>query len=183
MRVERELTIEEGGKPRADIAQGEIDWQNEMNREVNLLLGESLCFTAVVTNEGTVPIRTTGPWPGQEYRFTENYNTLAAAEKEQGGENWLQQGVWRFGINFENAGLDFPFRWAIGSKEQLERRVIDGNEQWYLMPGTSAEVSGCIIMDEPPPLNTSYWWAGLIHENVAVTNNYVDRIIVRVGVP
>ena len=72
----RPLTIVEGGKPRADVAQGEIDWEGEMNRVVSVPLGERLCFTTVVTNEGTVPIRTTGPWPGQDYKFSENYNTL-----------------------------------------------------------------------------------------------------------
>ena len=183
--VERELTIEEGGKPRADIAQGEIDWQGELNRVVSVPLGDKLCFSAIVTNEGTVPIRTTGPWPGQEFRFSENYNTLAAARKEAtGDESWFQQaGVWRFGINFDTTGIDFPFRWAVGRQEDLERRVIDGDEQWYLLPGHSGEVSGCIIIDEAPPVGTNFWWAGLIHEYVGVANNYVDRITVEVGVP
>ena len=39
VRVERQLTIEEGGKPRADVAQGEIDWEGEMNRIVSVPLG------------------------------------------------------------------------------------------------------------------------------------------------
>jgi hypothetical protein len=179
-RVQQTLTILEGGKPRADVAQGEIDWQGEMNRVVGVPLGERLCFTAIVTNEGAVPIRTTGPWPGQEYNFTENYNALAA----DGNEEWFQQaGVWRFGINFDTTGIDFPFRWAVGRQEDLERRVIDGEEQWYLMPGTSGEVSGCIVLDEEPPVGTNFWWGGLIHEFVAVTNNYIDRISVSVGAP
>ena len=180
VRVERSLTIEEGGKPRADIAQGEINWDGEVNRVISVPLGESFCFTAIVTNEGTVPIRTTGPWPGQEYAFSENYNTLAA----QGNEEWYQQaGVWRFGINFDTTGVDFPFRWAIGRPEDLEKRVIDGTEQWYLLPGKSGEVSGCITMEDEPPVGTNFWWGGLIHEYVGVANNYVDRISVDVGVP
>lgn len=181
VRVARTLTIEEGGKPRADIAQGEIDWQGEMNRSVSVPLGEKLCFSAVVTNEGTVPIRTTGPWPGQEYRFSQNYNTLAHTEDEK---SWYQQhGTWRFGINYESTGLDFPFRWAVGRKEDLERRIIDGEEQWYLLPGHSGQVRGCILMDEAPPINTTLWWGGLIHEIVGVANNDVDRITVQVGTP
>ena len=76
IRVERPLTIVEGGKPRADVAQGEIDWASEVNRVVGVPLGESLCFTTVVTNEGTVPIRTTGPWPGQVYKFTRELQHL-----------------------------------------------------------------------------------------------------------
>jgi hypothetical protein len=178
--VARELTIEEGGKPRADIAQGEIDWQGEMNRVVSVPLGAKLCFRAVVTNEGTVPIRTTGPWPGQEFHFSENYNTLAGAQDD----SWFQQaGVWRFGINFDTTGIDFPYRWAIGRPEDLERRMIDGQEQWYLLPGRSGEVSGCITMDEEPPVGTIFWWGGLIHEFVGVANNYVDRITIQVGAP
>ncbi|HMN31017.1 MAG TPA: hypothetical protein PKE45_22875, partial [Caldilineaceae bacterium] len=180
VRVERELTIEEGGKPRADIAQGEINWQGESNRVVAVLLNGKLCFKAVVTNEGTVPIRATGPWPGQEYRFGQNSNTLAS----QGHEEWLQQaGVWRFGVNFDTTGIDFPYRWAIGRPEDLERHVIDGQEQWYLLPGKSGEVSGCIVIDEAPPTGTNFWWGGLIHEFVGVANNYVDRISVQVGIP
>jgi len=180
VRVIRELTIEEGGKPRADIAQGEIAWEGEMNRVVGVPLGDKLCFKAIVTNEGAVPIRTTGPWPSQEYRFSENYNTLAA----DGHEEWFQQaGVWRFGINFDTTGVDFPYRWGIGRAEDLERRVIDGQEQWYLLPGKSGEVSGCIVIDEEPPVGTNFWWGGLIHEFVGVPNNYVDRITVNVGVP
>lgn len=180
VRVTRSLTIEEGGKPRADIAQGEVAWDGEMNRVVSVPLGGKFCFSAIVTNEGTVPIRTTGPWPGQEYAFSQNYNTLAV----DGHDEWFQQaGVWRFGINFDTTGIDFPFRWAIGRPEDLERRIIDGVEQWYLLPGQSGEVSGCITMDEQPPVGTNFWWAGLIHEFVGVANNYVDRISVDVGVP
>ncbi len=36
VRVERALTIREGGKPRAEIAQGEIEWQGEMGRIVTI---------------------------------------------------------------------------------------------------------------------------------------------------
>src|SRR5690606_21482102 len=154
--------------------------QGEVNRVVGVPLGEKVCFKTIVTNEGTVPIRTTGPWPGQEYRFSENYNTLAA----DGHEEWFQQaGVWRFGVNFDTTGVDFPFRWAVGRPEDLERRVIDGQEQWYLLPGKSGEVSGCIVMDEKPPVGTNFWWGGLIHEFVSVANNYIDRISVEVGAP
>jgi hypothetical protein len=181
VRVVRELTIVEGGKPRADVAQAEIEWQGETNRIVVLPLEGQLCFKAVVINEGVVPIRTSGPWPGQEYLFTENVNTLAA----RGNEEWYQQaGVWRFGINFDTTGVDFPFRWAVGRPEDLELRVDrQGRDQWYLLPGKSGEVSGCITLDEPPPVGTTFWWGGLIHESVAVVNNNIDRISVDVGEP
>lgn len=181
VRVVRRLTIEEGGKPRADVVGGEIDWEGENGRIVLLALGEQLCFTAYVENESTVPIRTSGPWPGQQYRYAENYNTLAIGQDEP---SWLQQdGAWRFGVNFDTTGVDFPYRWAIGRPEDLEMRLIDGREQWYLMPGKRGEVSGCIVLDEKLPVGTRFWWGGLIHQGVSVANNNIDRITVELGVP
>ena len=177
--VSSTLKIEEGGKPRAEVTGGDIDWQGEMARVVGVPLGQSLCFTTTVENIGPVPIRTSGPWPGQKYKFSENYNTLAAREGE---DSWYQQaGVWRFGINFDTTGVDFPFRWAVGRKEDLEERIIDGVPQYYLLPGKRGLVSGCIEFDQVPPVGTNFWWGGLIQEFVQVANNDIDRISVPVG--
>lgn len=179
--VSSTLTIVDGGKPRADILQGEIDWAGEMNRVVSVPLGGSLCFTATIQNEGAVSIRTAGPWPSTTYQFTENNNTLALKYDDPSFRQ--QAGVFRFGVNYDTTGLDFPFRWAIGRKEDLERRVIDGQEQWYLLPGRRGLTYGCIQFNEAPPVGTNFWWGGLIHEFVDVPNNYVDRITVIVGQP
>lgn len=179
--VSATLTIQEGGKPRAEVAGGEIDWRGEMKRVVSVPLGQSLCFTATVANIGPVPIRTAGPWPGQQYKFTQNYNALAGQQAE---ESWYQQaGIWRFGVNFDTTGVDFPFRWAIGRKEDLEERIIDGKPQYYLLPGKRGLVSGCILLDQKPPVGTNFWWGGLIHEFVEVANNDIDRISLSVGAP
>lgn len=185
VRVTGELTIQEGGKPRADVKGGEIDWENEMSRVITIAMGEQICFTAYVVNEGLVPIRTNGPWPGQEYLFTENSNTLAQRrEAETGESDWgPQAGAWYFGIMYDTAGTDFPFRWAVGRQEDLEMRMIDGQEQWYLMPGETGEVSGCITVNEKPPVGTTAWYGGLIHQSVEVANNNIDGITVNVGVP
>ena len=79
--------------------------------------------------------------------------------------------------------MDFPFRWAIGRQEDLEERIIDGKPQYYLLPGKRGQVYGCIEFDQKPPVGTQFWWGGLIHEFVAVANNYIDRISVNVGRP
>lgn len=179
--VSATLTIQEGGKPRAEVAGGEIDWRGEMRRVVSVPLGQSLCFTVTVANIGPVPIRTAGPWPGQQFKFTQNYNTLAG---QFGESSWYQQaGIWRFGVNFDTTGVDFPFRWAIGRKEDLEERIIDGKPQYYLLPGKRGLVSGCIEFDQKPPVGTNFWWGGLIHEFVEVANNDIDRISLSVGAP
>jgi hypothetical protein len=179
--VSSTLTIKEGGKPRANIVGGEIDWQGDVNRTVSVLLGNTFCFTATVENDGNVPIRTSGPWPGETYKFSENYNTLAVRENDK---SWLQQaGAWRFGVNFDSTGVDYPFRWAIGRPEDLEKRIIDDKPQYYLLPGKRGQTGGCIQMDAVPPVGTQFWWGGLIHEFVAVANDAVDRISVNVGTP
>ena len=179
--VSSTLTMREGGKPRANVVGGEIDWEAETGRVVSVLLGNTFCFTATVENDGPVPIRTAGPWPGQTYKFTENYNTLAMREED---ESWLQQaGVWRFGVNFDSTGVDYPFRWAIGRPEDLEERIVDGESQFYLLPGKRGQVSGCIVLEEKLPVGTRFWWGGLIHQGVEVANNNIDRITVELGTP
>ena len=182
------LTIVEGGVPRADIVKGEIEWQGAVGDEVVgtemwIALGSTIYFTTTVENYGRVPIRTSGPWPGTHYRSDQNFNTLAV---ETGNDAWHEQaGVWRFGIRFDVSTTDFPYRWAIGRPEDLERRVIDGREQWYLMPGKRGLITGSIELVDAPPREAIFMWGALIHEwvGVAAENNYVDRVFLHVGIP
>ncbi len=186
VRVTRALTIESGGRPRADVVQGEIDWVNEVNRVVSVPLGQKLCFNAIVKNEGDVPVRTNGPWPGQEYRFVEDFMhdsfNSVASKPENRGKYWFElPGVFRFGLNFSTTGYPYPFRWAIGRQEDLEYLEIEGESAWYLMPGNSGEVSGCILFEGRPPGGNVLWWGGLIHEAYGHPNDFIDRITVNVG--
>ncbi len=177
------LTIVEGGVPRADIVKAEIDWQDAQGSELWLPLGATIYFTTSVENYGRVPIRTAGPWPGTAYRSTENFATLAAAT---GNDSWYEQaGVWRFGIRFDVSATDFPYRWAVGRQEDLERRVVNGREQWYLLPGKRGLVYGSIQLVDKPPRDAVYAWGALIHEWVGIKaeNNYVDRVLIHVSIP
>jgi hypothetical protein len=179
--VSTTLTITEGGKPRAEIAGGVINWRDEMDQVVSVPLGQTLCFTATVSNIGPVPIRTAGPWPGQLYKISENYNTLAQSHHDP---SWYAQpGAWRFGVNFDTTSVDYPFRWAVGRPQDLQKRTIDGTPQYYLLPGHRGQVYGCIQFDQKPPAGTQFWWGGLIHESVTTANDQVGRIQVNVGVP
>ena len=192
VRVEEKLDVESSGQPRADIAGGELHWLDEwvaqegdsieMNRNVSVMLGQQICVRAVVVNEGTVPIRTSGPWPGETFQFSENYNTLAVREENASWEE--QDGVWRFGVNYQSSVNDLPFRWAVGRQKDLTmRRDEEGREQWYLDPNERGITGGCIIVDEEPLREGTIWWGALIHQSVEVVNNNVDRITIRVGVP
>ena len=186
VRVTRKLSIEMGGRPRADVVQGEIEWANEVNRVVSVPIGQKLCFTTIVKNEGDVPVRTNGPWPGQEYTFAkdfipETFNNIAS-RPENLGKYWFElPGVFRFGLNFSTTGYPYPFRWAIGREEDLEYIEIDGESAWYLMPGNSGRVSGCILFEGRPPGGNVLWWGGLIHEAYGHPNDFIDRITVNVG--
>jgi len=61
--------------------------------------------------------------------------------------------------------------------------VIDGQSQYYLMPGRRGMVYGCIQFDVAPPVGTDRWWGGLIHESVQIAANNVDTVSVLVGRP
>jgi len=186
VKAERALKIQDSGKPRAEIVQGEISWGNEVGRSVSVPLGEALCFSSIVQNVGLVPIRTNGPWPGAEYEFKadgtyETFNNLASNPHDPHPEWHEQTGALRFGVNFDTTGYVYPFRWAIGRQQDLERLTFSGQTEWYLMPGDLGEVSGCIRFKSRPPGGSNNWWGGLVHEAIGYPNDNVDRIIVTVG--
>ncbi len=181
------LTIVNGGKPRADVVNAEIDWGGEVSSlegtEIYLPLGATLCFTTYVENYGEVPIRTSGPPPGTEYRSGQNYNSLAV---EMDDDSYYEQpGVWRFGIRFDTSNLDFPYRWAVGQPDELRCEIIEGHEQCFLDPHQRGTVSGCVELVGPFPRPDIYAWGALIHQWVGISaeNNYVDRVLIHIGEP
>ncbi|MEW5988938.1 MAG: hypothetical protein AB1791_20120 [Chloroflexota bacterium] len=172
IRVEETLTIQYGGVPRAYIISPAAG--DTLRFEATAVaLCETLFFTITVQNDGATPIRTTGPAPGTVYDSDWNYNTLG----------WhTESGAWRVGIGFENATSDYPYRWAVGGPDDLQE--IDGYS--YLMPGERAVVSGGIRITGPLGVrNPQPMWAGLIHEDVAISefNSRVDPHDVQIDLP
>ncbi len=169
LRVEDSLTIQYGGVPRADIFAPPAGDTLQFNATA-VALCDTINFTMTVENYGTTPIRTTGPEPGTLYDSDWNYNTLG----------WhTESGAWRAAIGFENELTNYPYRWALGSPEELTE--IDG--YLYLMPGQRAVITGGIRVVGPfGDRNPQPMWAGLIHEDVEISqfNNRVDpnRILV-----
>lgn len=180
-RVTKKLTIAEGGVPRATITNSGVDWfpSNIPNLRLEqgpslVPLGGTLTFTVTVQNIGPVPLRTKGPEPGTIYTTSENFNTRKEFE---------EPGVWRVGLDSEgnSSGRPYPYRWQIGTLEDLRRGVIDGKEHYYLMPGQRVTVSGSIrIIDKPPRVNV-YYWVGLIQEDVRIVEDRVEPRQVTVG--
>jgi hypothetical protein len=174
--VTSSLTIAEGGVPRADIVSAEVDFYNPATGDTVVPLGQTLAFTLTVENFGSVPIRTNGPGSGEPYRSDENFNTKGFFQSS---------GAWRVGIDYEgNPSYAYPYRWAIGNLAELEKRIINGKEEYYLMPGRRAVVVGSIqILDVPADRDTVEFWAGLIHEDVRIEvfNDHVSPTPVIIG--
>ena len=172
MRVEDSLTIQYGGVPRADIFAPPAGDTLEFEATA-VALCDTIQFTMTVENYGTTPIRTTGPVPGTVYDSDWNYNTLG----------WhTESGAWRAAIGFENELTNYPYRWALGNPEELEE--IGG--YLYLMPGQRAVITGGIRVVGPfGDRNPQPMWAGLIHEDVEISefNNRVDPNRILVDMP
>jgi hypothetical protein len=170
------LTIQDGGLPRADIVQANVEFYNPETGDKVVPLGGTLAFTLTVENFGQVPVRTTGPDSGTHYRSDQNFNTLGS---------YQSPGAWRVGIDYEgNPSYAYPYRWALGRLDQLEKQVIDGQAFYYLKPGQRVEVTGAIrIVDVPANKDLVNFWAGLIHEEVSIDtfNDYVDPQQIAIG--
>lgn len=171
------LEIREGGVPRADIVAARVDFYNPETGEQVIPLGGTLAFTLTIENSGTVPIRTSGPNTGEHYRSDENFNTKDFPESP---------GAWRIGIDYEgNPSYPYPYRWSIGNYEELERRVINDNVEYFLLPGRRAIVTGSIeIVDIPIGRRDRVtFWAGLIHEfvQIDVFDDHVDPQPIVIG--
>jgi len=170
------LTITQGGVPRADIVSANVDFYNPQTGNKVVPLGQTLAFTLTVENFGSVPIRTTGPSSGEHYRSNENFNAK---------EFFETPGAWRVGIDYEgNPSYAYPYRWAIGPLDALEKREINGNVEYYLQPGQRAIVTGSIqLLDVPANKDRVNFWAGLIHEQVRIDvfNDHVDPQPIVIG--
>ena len=187
-----ELTIRNGGNPQAEIVPqtvgvdvvfavqpyderyqttaeqaGELipvpdDVQDNTLTALTVPLGDMLVFKLTVENYGNVPIRTTGPPPGTVYDQTQRAATL----------DWFDEsGAWRVGIDCTTAETDYPWRWALGTDDDLyeEFDPVSGNTYSYLPPGERVVVWGGIRMTELEARNPQNCWAGLIHEDVEVS--------------
>jgi hypothetical protein len=110
------------------------------------------------------------------YESDQNFNTLGYTE---------ESGAWRVGISYDTSLRDYPFRWAVGEPEQLITVEQDGQRFYYLPARSRGRVHGCVRVLDEPPRNPLYFWAGLIHEDVEITNvnQRVDPEFVTIQVP
>lgn len=199
MRMEGELRIETGGKPFAeikpqapgvDVAFGVLPYNERWfsngerlgaplpplmdatslaySQQITVPLGDMLVFRLTVENYGPVPIRTSGPPPGTVYQQDQLAGTLGFFD---------ESGAWRVGLQCETSIASFPYRWAVASDDRLQEVFDEASENSYryLAAGERAVVWGAIRLTEVKARNPQNCWAGLIHEDVAISlrNNHV----------
>ncbi len=148
-----------------------------LKAQMTMMQGDLLVFRLTVSNYGSTPIRTIGPWPGTVYQYDQNSEALFTASKS---------GVWHVGVSCERADANYPWRWAIGTPDQLTKVDRDGETLWYLMPGKTAVVWGAVRMTKlVKSRNPQECWAGLIHEDVAIPplQDHVSPIKVELTAP
>ncbi|MBK8021369.1 MAG: hypothetical protein IPK19_08010 [Chloroflexi bacterium] len=186
------LTIREGGKPYAEIVPQTIGvtvvfetrpWEDRFRTTryeagdlidapqnpdaptrttISMPVGDVLVFKLTVENYSDVPIRTTGPEPGTVYEWDQRAATFGRTD---------EPGAWRVGLDCTTAPSDYPWRWALGSAETLDV-VVDpdtGVEYLYLAPRERIVVWGAVRLTEIEARNPQNCWAGLIHEDVEIS--------------
>lgn len=161
-RAEGQLVIEGGGVPRVEIVNRAAQFHPSV-----VPLGATLSFTCTVKNIGTVPVRTKGPESGTSYTTSENHNTVGEYE---------EPGIFRVGLDFEgnSSGRLYPFRWQLGTDEELASIETDIGPEKYLMPNQTATVVGHLQVVDPPFKTQPYYWLGLIHEHVWIVQDRVE---------
>jgi hypothetical protein len=128
--------------------------------KITMQEGDLVVFRLTVSNYGSTPIRTLGPWPGTVYQ----YDQVAPAMNSE-----AVTGAWRVGLMCERSESSLPWRWAIGSPDELTKVERDNETFWYLMPGKSAVVWGAVRMNRlVKTRNPQECWASLIHEDVEI---------------
>lgn len=147
---------------RGDLIDPPADPQSLALTAISMPVGDMLVFQLTVENYSNVPIRTAGSPPGTVYDWTQRAATFGEYD---------ESGAWRVGVDCDTAASDYPWRWRLGADEALVTQTdpLSGNEYTYLPAGARATVWGAVRMSQIEVRNPQNCWAGLIHEDVGVS--------------
>ncbi len=147
--------------------------------EISLPVSDVLIFRMTISNYGTTPLRTIGPWPGTVYDYSQTEAALTP-------ETDAISGAWRIGIECERIGAVYPWRFALGTQAELTSVERENETLWYLMPGKQSVIWGAVRMTRLiKTRNPQKCYAALIHEDVDIPNlqNRVGEIDVKLKAP
>lgn len=134
-------------------------------RTIEMQQGDLLAFRLTVRNYGRTDVRTHGPFAGTVYQYDQLPPALSAPESD---------GAVRVGIHCQSSGVDNPWRWGLGTTDDLIEREIGGRTFYYLKAGAIVQVWGAIRMTEiVVERNPQNCHASLIHEGVRLFNQNV----------
>ena len=147
---------------RGDLIDPPVSPESLALTAISMPVGDMLVFKLTVENYSSVPIRTSGSPPGTVYDWTQRASTFGEYD---------ESGSWRVGLDCDTAASDYPWRWRLGADEALvtETDPNTGIVYTYLPAGARATVWGAVRMSQIEVRNPQNCWAGLIHEDVGVS--------------
>ncbi|MER3398073.1 MAG: hypothetical protein C4316_05960 [Chloroflexota bacterium] len=186
------VKIENGGIPRLEL----VDFQV---KPTTVSLGGTVNVTFRVRNTGTVPIKTLGPPPGTPYRTDITFNCWVNPTDPGSPLYYERSGVWRVGVMWTGAGLEYPARWGLlpdGTRvgfdpaerlkppEQVDYHRLCTVEEWQgqtalLQPGEEVVVTGTIQINLR--IREVTLWAGIEQGGVGFPVGQFKPQVVRVN--
>lgn len=147
---------------RGDLIDAPSDPESLALTDITMPVGDLLVFKLTVENYSDVPIRTAGSPPGTVYDWNQRSATFGEYD---------ESGAWRVGIDCDTAASDYPWRWRLGVDGALTAELDPntGDVYAFLPAGARVTVWGAIRMSELEVRNPQNCWAGLIHEDVGIS--------------
>lgn len=188
----RQVTIQNGGIPQLEL----VDFQV---KPTTVSLGGTVNVTLRVKNTGTVPVKTLGPPPGTPYRTDMTFNCWVNPADPGSPLYYERSGVWRVGVMWTGAGLQYPARWGLlpdGTKvgfdpaerlkppQEVDYRRLCAVEQWQgetplLQPGQEVVITGTVQINLR--IREVTFWAGIEQGGVGFPVDQFKPQVVRVN--
>lgn len=153
----QDAVIAGGGIPRLEITSVRFTPQS-------VPLDGILNVEIKVKNTGTTTLRTLGPAPGTAYEMPNNF--MSFKDKDGNSLYYERAGVWRVGVNWDQADRPYPVRWGL---------LSDTNNG--LAPGEQATITGTIRIKDIRTREVRFW-AGVIQEGIGFGEAVGQKTIV-----
>ncbi|MBX6770551.1 MAG: hypothetical protein IRY83_02390 [Chloroflexi bacterium] len=160
------VVIHNGGVPRAEI-------RDVRFTPTAVPVGGKIHVRIVVRNTGTVPLYSLGPPAGTVEQTGKPYSSITA--KDGTPLYYDRPGVWRVGVQWQNAYQPYPIRWGFFGRDAVDPQ----NPALFtrsLKPGEEITVEGDIIVDDTMKFQRNQvFWAALEQGGVGFPSGPVGQ--------